>query len=375
MSLPQPATLSAPDQQPRAATSRIEALDGLRGIAIGLVLFHHTVTGALPEGRLTAMLHLFWSGVDLFLVLSGYLIGSILIKNRSSPKLFPVFYARRALRILPLYYLTLALIFFKLHGQAGDWAPGWYYLSFTSNVWIAMANSWHFLPLAITWSLAVEEQFYLVAPLVCRFTPRKYLGWVIASGCLLPWIARCLLLLGPESWRLSGHVLTPFRADSFAFGMLVAWSVITPEGQSLRTFLTRHWRVLAGVSALGVAALLFRNTAEASPDALLYGYTALASFWAVIVAAAVNSRSIPFLRVARLSGLCHLGRHAYFIYLWHGIVITSLHTRIAEWGLTIGLGGVPLVAVAEIGITWGLATLSWKLFENPFIKLGHRLEY
>lgn len=377
--------LAASDESARAAQSvasvpmernRIGALDGLRGIAIGMILVHHTVTSALPASRLKDMLNLLWSGVDLFLVLSGFLIGAILIKNRSSPKLFSVFYSRRALRILPLYYLTLALIFFKLPPHTGDWAPAWVYFSFVSNIWIAVTNHWQFLPLGITWSLAVEEQFYLVAPLVCYFTPRKYLGWAIGFGCVVPWIGRGLLFsLAPKTWWFSGHLLTPFRADSFAFGMLLAWALGAPEGQSLLAFLTRHWRALLGITGLGVAAFILRDTHEASPDALLYGYTALASFWAMIILVLLIVRPPVLEGITNLSALRHLGRHAYFIYLWHGIVIIVLQAHLAKWGIATTSGNLLLLTVIEIGITWGLAALSWKLFEGPLVKLGHRLAY
>jgi peptidoglycan/LPS O-acetylase OafA/YrhL len=356
-------------------SSRIEALDGLRGIAIGMVLFLHIGTPYLPEGAIKNILRLCWSGVDLFFVLSGFLIGGILIRNQNSPRLFSVFYVRRALRILPLYYVTIALLLFKIRHQSGDWAPAWYYLFFTSNLWIALQSSWHYLPLSITWSLAVEEQFYLVAPVVCRFTARKNLGCVLAAGCLVPWTLRCLLLLGPDSWRFSGNVITFFRADSFAYGMLAAWAIYTAEGQALNQYLKKYWQGIISVAILGVMALAFRNTSEESPDALAYGYTALAAGYAMMVFVTIEIRPKVSQRILSHPVLRHLGRHAYFIYLWHGIIMTTLHTHFGAFSFPHNSHLGFVMPLAEVGLTWGLAILSWKFFEAPLVRLGHRFSY
>src|SRR6516225_2852466 len=147
---------SAPASMPDWS-ARIPALDGLRGIAIGLVLLRHAIFGVTSvEGiethspftsALVAAGQLTWSGVDLFFVLSGFLIGGILLDARESPRYFQTFYFRRAYRILPLYFVTLAIFLF----QHLPWMsalmrpgrfqpleiPGWAYATFTQNFWMA----------------------------------------------------------------------------------------------------------------------------------------------------------------------------------------------------------------------------------------------
>src|SRR5215467_9983632 len=154
-------------------------LDGLRGIAVLLVVYHHwmpltlNISGDSVAGRLGA---LSWSGVDLFFVLSGFLIGGILLDHKNSPSYFKTFYIRRVCRILPLYILCLALFYMtKSSGWLWNSPLPWYsYATFTQNFWTAFrGNSAEALWLVPTWSLAVEEQFYLTLPLLLCLTDSK----------------------------------------------------------------------------------------------------------------------------------------------------------------------------------------------------------
>ena len=168
------------------SSTRIPALDGLRGIAILLVLIVHTISDFHFDHHpvltwLVRMSRLSWSGVDLFFVLSGFLIGGILLDARDSPNYFKTFYIRRAYRILPLYFVVLILAWLTFESGQLGWLRGawaelfsgriswWTFFTFTQN--IAMALIGPFIGragLSQTWSLAVEEQFYLTLPLVVR---------------------------------------------------------------------------------------------------------------------------------------------------------------------------------------------------------------
>ena len=166
---------------PLNLSGRIPELDGLRGLAIGSVLIWHyfmvpTVTApgtplsyALVFGRLT------WSGVDLFFVLSGFLIGGILLDARKASNYFQVFYTRRFFRIVPIYAAVLLIVpTFLLLAQRthhGTWLtpahPPWYFFwTFTQNFWMVRAMDFGGNALGVTWSLAIEEQFYLLWPLI-----------------------------------------------------------------------------------------------------------------------------------------------------------------------------------------------------------------
>ena len=170
------------------SSTRIPALDGLRGIAILLVLLRHSVFEFHPNSKFFSHLlvagRLSWSGVDLFFVLSGFLIGGILLDAIASPRYFKTFYVRRAYRILPLYAVVMALFSLRYvtsHGSAGPlgsfshspipWAS---YVTFTQNIWMAWLGTFGVGAVAATWSLAVEEQFYLTVPFIIRKIRRSH---------------------------------------------------------------------------------------------------------------------------------------------------------------------------------------------------------
>ena len=177
-------------QRERDFSHRVPELDGIRGMAILVVVIFHWVTleaqSILPE-RIENVLSFGWSGVDLFFVLSGFLIGGILFDARDSSNYFKVFYMRRFYRIVPLYgaicLTTLVIYYAHLSTHAwlfrGPKLPWYSYLTFAQNVWMVKLHTLGYWQLAVTWSLAVEEQFYLTLPFVIRFTSRKTLPYVL----------------------------------------------------------------------------------------------------------------------------------------------------------------------------------------------------
>ncbi len=193
-------------------SNRIPELDGLRGIAIGTVLiFHYFVatTSATPQSLfayLLAACRLTWSGVDLFFVLSGFLIGGILLDAREASNYFGVFYTRRFFRIVPAYALLLAVhlglltsVSLGFRTNLGyllrDRLPSLVHSVFLQNFWMAAHNSLGSSTLMVTWSLAVEEQFYLTLPILIRLVPPRRLPPVLifaTLGAVLLRIALCL---------------------------------------------------------------------------------------------------------------------------------------------------------------------------------------
>ncbi len=179
----------------------IPALDGLRGIAIILVMLHH-FTNYRPtsgiDGLIGSVVFFWWTGVDLFFVLSGFLITGILLDTRGSERYFTTFYARRILRIFPLYYLVLFLAFVVLPkfpavhpvlaGQA-DLPPQWPYWLYLTNFSIA-DRGWGHGWVDVGWSLAIEEQFYLVWPLVIWLCPPRLVALLCAVIIVAEPVAR-----------------------------------------------------------------------------------------------------------------------------------------------------------------------------------------
>ncbi|HEX3770832.1 MAG TPA: acyltransferase, partial [Polyangiaceae bacterium] len=193
--------LSTPGS-PSRSPSRIPEVDGLRGLAIVLVMLWHYVAIVVEPPRhsvaayAVSSLRLAWSGVDLFFVLSGFLIGGILIDERTSPRYLANFYRRRFFRIVPLYALVCGLFWAavllggaKRYGVAGHWLFGdplpWYsFPLFVQNAFIAIRGTFDPMPTGVTWSLAIEEQFYLTLPLLVRHLSRRRLVQVLATAAL-----------------------------------------------------------------------------------------------------------------------------------------------------------------------------------------------
>jgi peptidoglycan/LPS O-acetylase OafA/YrhL len=213
----------------------VPALDGLRGLAILLVLMNNLYPG-YPDRYADRIVYLFsntgWSGVDLFFVLSGFLITGILYDSRGTRHYFKTFYARRFLRIFPLAYLYLALIFLVVARvapltphEARDLASSeWWYWAYLANWKIAFHGIGSQLEPTMFWSLAVEEQFYLLWPLVVALLDRRRLvalciGMIVAALALR--IGWHIIDPGKQA-REALYVLTPARMDGLAMGALLA---------------------------------------------------------------------------------------------------------------------------------------------------------
>jgi len=220
---------------------KIPQLDAVRGIAILVVLAHNLRGFSSPPFSLVT--NYGWMGVDLFFVLSGFLITGILLDLKSSENYFRNFYARRSLRIWPLYYSMLILMFVILplvrpqdaHEVFQRSTPWWSYPFFLQNFLVA-APSLAAGPLGVSWSLAVEELFYLVWPFVVRFVSRESLQWIawavlLASPMLrLQFIARHWIIYSNPFCRLDGMMAGALlailvRKSGFAPGRLLkaAW--------------------------------------------------------------------------------------------------------------------------------------------------------
>ena len=367
---------------------RIVELDGLRGIAIASVLWQHMVRPYLPENNpltrwLESVTALSWTGVDLFFVLSGFFIGGILMDHRSSPRLWRVFYIRRGLRIVPVYYLVLLVLGLMLHWHiygAHNSTPLWAYALFVPNFAYAYTGSWDYFPLGVFWTLAIEEQFYLLAPLAVRAISPRRLPWIVGSLALLAWAMRAALLLNHPQGLLAAHVLMPLRMDTLAAGVLVACMVRSEAARSFFHRVCARWNAgLAGICAIALIALTrltLVSPENGSAELCLYGYAAIAAVFALLLAVVTIERPPVLVRILSSGPLVQLGRYSYFIYVAHSIVeLTFIRWFGGGVGFTLDSAtsfGVMLLALAA---TWGAAALSWRYVEGPLIALGHRRQY
>ena len=350
---------------------RIPELDGIRGLAILLVLaWHYLSVPTVPAlGFVHQAIMMTWSGVDLFFVLSGFLIGGILIDVRRAPNYFKTFYVRRAFRILPPY-LALLLLAAATLCSLRNVLP---YALFLQN--LLMAN-WHsFGPsiLSVTWSLAVEEQFYLTLPTLIALVPPKHLSKTIVILAVASAVFRSIAFLSHPRWAMSAYVLFPCRAEGLLLGVLTA---IAFRDQSALGQLQRRRALVCGVggaAGLVIAACWWMDYRVLGPQMSTFGYTVFAIFYASLLVLTLTSRG-ALKAISCWRWLRWLGIRAYGLYLIH---VLALESAFRLFGSKLELSRMAdlIPWTAAIAATLVIAELSWKFFESPLVKIGHRFAY
>jgi peptidoglycan/LPS O-acetylase OafA/YrhL len=370
--------------------SRNPGLDTLRASAIALVFMYHYevfVSGAPTFGWLSDV---GWAGVDLFFVLSGYLIANQLFAGRARGQSLslPRFYARRALRTLPVFWLVLAAFVLFPAALGGRTPPPWWrFLTFTQNIGLQPGTAF-----SHAWSLCVEEQFYLVLPAILAFgawvsrrrtpgraAPTRAHGWALMAALVAVGVAaRCILWQTygrPADGRGDGYMAwiyydTLCRFDEFIPGVAVAM---------LKNFHRPTWdRLMARgglLSAIGVVAVAVMMTLAYRFYFIpghgwgffmtAFGYSLIACAFAILVMAALS----PTARVLRwrVPGAQSLALWSYSTYLSHKPLAYFLAKRLEPLGVSDGtrLAIITLACVAAGG-------LLYKLVEVPFMALRDR---
>ncbi|HMK12967.1 MAG TPA: acyltransferase [Acidimicrobiales bacterium] len=353
-----------------ASELRFRQLDALRAFAVLAVVACHTLDPV----------HQSWSsygryGVQLFFVISGFLITGILIDARRGAALvrqpqrqvLRAFYARRVLRIFPVYYLTLLLC--TLIGVVGMRAQLGWNLLYLSNWQMAIDRSWGGAP--HLWSLAVEEQFYLLWPLVVLLAPRRVLPWAIGAMVATALVTRTLLLHVANVWPDGVWILTPSVLDSLGLGALLAllWRV-SP----------RVDRIVAWIGALAVGLLActigVHLLAPSTQDlaAVTDIWWALLFVWIVHHVARGTHGAMG--KVLTWRPILYVGMVSYGVYLFHLLVLPSVWLLGRDMGVDLPMPakGVGRFVVVT-GFSIALAGLSWTHFERPINEQKHRFPY
>jgi peptidoglycan/LPS O-acetylase OafA/YrhL len=339
---------------------RIPQLDAIRGLAVLLVLLHNT--DIYPSPHLGFISANGWMGVDLFFVLSGFLITGILVDTKESKGYFKNFYARRCLRIWPLYYSALLFMFvivpllrpseaqtiFEVRSS-----PWWSYPLFLQNFLVPIPAAATGL-LGVTWSLAVEEQFYLVWPLVVRFCGEAQLRKIaIAVICTSPALRYYLSL-----HQVDIYSNTFCRLDGLMAGALLAL-VVRSSSFLPSKFVTAAWITLFVAAPL--ALLIDRPHVRW----MVFSLVALAAVSFVYLVLFSKQSGLQAILTSRF--LVYTGTISYGIYLLQKIPFDAAKAFHFDQHQFLAL---PITTAA----TYALAVLSWNLLEKPFLRLKRFFE-
>jgi peptidoglycan/LPS O-acetylase OafA/YrhL len=373
---------------------RIPELDGIRGIAIGMVVVYHyfllilVTTPGSTLAYVQAAGRLAWTGVDLFFVLSGFLIGGILIDARESSNYFKVFYTRRFFRILPIYVVWFCCVQLtilavqhgfvtELSGLLKDRLPPFSYLLFLHNFWMAARNTLGGVSAGGTWSLAIEEQFYLTIPLFIRFVDVKRKPGVILAGILAAPIFRILCFVLLPQLILAPAVLMPCRADALLFGVLGAILWRDERWKARLEMSPRYLRLLLVILIAGAGFLTIHSKGSAGRLWMLsIGHTWIAALYLCFLLCAITQQGSALSDCLRWKWLMGLGTIAYGVYLFHiQIRFAVLQLIWSPNSTKIGNAAEFGVSIVAILFTLLLCRLSYVYFEKPLLRIGHGFRY
>lgn len=350
-------------------------LDGLRGLAIGLVLLFHLFP-FLPFSRIG------WIGVDLFFVLSGFLISGILQDSLNKRRYWFSFFIRRALRIFPLYYFIL-LLYVGLSYISADFAAlpvvsfdyfkdnqVWYW-TYLSNIKMFIEGRW--LPPIVfnpLWSLSIEEQFYLLWPLVIYlFRNKKLLYFIFFLLSVV--IAIRVHMVVREASSLSIYVFTFARLDAILLGSMVSVFIRNEKLRALLEKYNDYFLIGSVILILGIA-ISFRTFSAYQFVIQSVGYTIIAVFFCCILILVLNKNKNFILDLFfKSKPMIFLGKYSYALYLFHWPLYRLLREPVQKLCKEAGvqIAANIFTSLVILSLTCLASLITWNLFEKRFIQL------
>ncbi|MDK1373843.1 MULTISPECIES: acyltransferase [unclassified Sinorhizobium] len=346
--------------------ARDRQLDGLRAIAVTMVLYGHFYAA---DGS-------YWGhmGVRLFFVLSGFLITRLLLDAREDARFEPAtalksFYARRALRIFPPYFAVLGIVWL-IDLESSKTVLAWHAL-YLSNFWYALQDAWTPWVLCHTWSLSIEEQFYVVWPLIVLIAPRRSIA-AICVGVIVCSVAYRFYWPFTSEPSLARDLLPPASMDALASGALLA--AYRSENAAWPQWARLSWMPLLGASVF----LFWLRPATLTPMLEWLGWIGLEVFPLLPLTMLVGNCSTGICghlgRLTEFPPLTALGRISYGVYLYHAIVL-ALAVKAQPWlPVNVSEQGVGRFLVAGAA-TLLIASISWLVFEKPLNALKRHFPY
>lgn len=349
--------------------SHLPKLDALRAIAALMVLFSHYLIDVKAPFRFDYGGY----GVQIFFVISGFLITSILLSQKEKVqlpkrKLIGSFIVKRVLRLFPVYYIVLTVLFvLSVFGnlwicEEGDWV---HYFTYTQN-YIFFTKGWQSPLLNHTWSLAVEEQFYLIWPFIILLIPRRHELKILLSIFILGIVSRVYFQgFYPVTGTVKGMTIIHF--DMLGAGALMAW-ISYRNIESVINILRRWTPYLFVAAAIGSGILAYKGISDA-----YYMPLCILVMSASIVFISTQEMKFPLNPILRVKPLHYLGKISYGIYLYHKLVPFFVTYIAGKIGIALPTNPVVLFIVFT-AIALSIASLSWKLIEQPLLRVKDRFD-
>jgi len=361
---------------------KIIELDGIRGAACILVLIHHYFTNVfsfrldgIPGVILDILSILFVSGVDLFFVLSGFLVGGIIIDAYKSKNFLKVFYIRRMCRIFPVYYfliLTFVIGFYLLkdlpftnEALLKHPYPVWPYLKFIQSYFFGLENNSWPLWVAPSLSVSVEEQFYMLTPFLFLLLGARRSFFVVIAGILVAPAVRYYLLHNVSGY--AAYMFFPGRMDSIFWGVLLAFALRNTKARAL---LHKNTKVIYLLVGLIFITLSFKIGTD-----YVSKFTLLAVFYTGIIWIILEKQHLGLKGIMSSKMLAKTGLISYAVYMIHQPVNCLVHGFLFNSKPIIDGWNRVGATFISLGIVYLICVVSLKYYENPIRKWGSKFNY